>query len=114
MLLISFPPYSIRQHLHETVHAIIDKMWKDSADHQIRSWIGETHDFYTVAWLQARIQPPVYSVFGIVDQRRPRWLSHRNSQGCIDVLRLSPIGVNVNVVEPGDDEVGRATPLYCC
>src|SRR5262245_57258380 len=113
MLLISFPPYSIRQHPHETEHAIIDKMRKDSADHQIRSWIGETHDFDTVAWLQARIQPPVYSVIGIVDQRRPRWLSYRNSQGCIDVLRLSPIGVNINLVEPGDNEVDRATRLNC-
>src|SRR5262245_63404147 len=101
MLLISFPPYSIRQHLYETVHAIIDKMWKDSADHQIRSRIGEMHDFDTVARLQARIQPPVDSVIGIVNQRRPRWLCNRNSHGCIDVLRLSPIGVNINLVEPG-------------
>jgi len=53
MLLISFTPYSIRQHPHETEHAIIDKMRKDSADHQIHSWIGEMQDFDTVAWLQA-------------------------------------------------------------
>src|SRR5215475_2432127 len=100
---------SIRQHPHEAEHAIIDKMGKDSADHQIRSRISKMHDFNAVAWLQARIQSPVYSVIGIVDERRPRWLRYRNSQGCIDVLRLSPISVNINLVEPCDDEVYCAT-----
>src|SRR5262245_53055761 len=67
------------QHPHETEHAIIDKMRLDPTDHQIYSRIGEMHDFNTVARLQARIQSPVYSVSGIVDQRRPRWLRYRDS-----------------------------------
>src|SRR5262245_54056222 len=86
------------EHLHETEHAIIDKMGKDSANHQIRARFGEMHDFNTVAWLQTRIQSPVNSVIGIVDQRRPWRLCYRNSQRCVDVLRLSPIIVNVHLM----------------
>jgi hypothetical protein len=61
---------SLRKHSHETEHAVV-KMRKDTANHEIGTWLRKMHDFS--AFLQrkrreSRIQPSVNPAVRVIDQ----------------------------------------------
>jgi hypothetical protein len=98
----------LRQHSYETEHTIVDKMGKNSTDHEIPTRLGKMYYFNTILWYKTRIQSPVYSVIWVIDQRRSasRW---EDSIVHIDVIGFGTITINEDVVKTADDKVDRST-----
>jgi hypothetical protein len=96
--------FLLAKHSHETDHAA-PEVRKDSTYHEKGARSGKLHYFNTILRLLSRIESPVYSVRGVIDQET----SYK--PGDIDVIGPNSIVINLNVVKPGNDKVDHSTCL---